>query len=91
MKQYLLLTPVTASDFSKKDRNDPTLINTPELKQEAKNNNCTILKSISLKDTTQYYFMSNSTESLATLCEMLELDGTVVEVSGIFDQEIEEV
>jgi len=82
MKQYLLLTAVTSGDFS---------TSTPEMKQEAKNYNCTMLKSVSLKGTTQYYFMSSDQDRLVDLCEDLELDGTVVEVSGIFDQEIVEV
>jgi hypothetical protein len=80
-KQYLLLVPVKAADFS---------ITIEELIEAAAEWSATLIKSKNMNGATSRYFMTNTLEAMESLCTNCNFDGTVVEVTGVYDQEIEE-
>jgi len=80
-KQYLLLVPVKAADFS---------ITLPELIEAAEEWGASFVVSKNINGATSRYFITQTIAQMEALCSNCNLEGTVIEVSGIYDQEIEE-
>ena len=81
MKQYLLLMPVKASDFS---------INNSELIEAAAEWGARVIKSKNIQGNTSRYLVTQTLQAMESLCSNCNLEGTVIEVTGVYDQEIEE-
>ena len=81
MKQYLLLVPVKAADFQ---------ISNSELVEAAAEWGARLVVSKTITGATTRFLVTGTIEAMESLCSNCNLEGTVVEVTGIFDQEIEE-
>ena len=80
-KQYLLLVPVKAADFQ---------ITLPELQEAAAEWGASLIVSKNINGATVRYFITSTINQMESLCSNCNLEGTVVEVTGVYDQEIEE-
>lgn len=81
MKQYLLLIPVKAADFS---------ISSSELVEAAAEWGARLVVSRTITGATTRFLITQTIEAMEALCSNCSLEGTVVEITGIFDQDIEE-
>lgn len=81
MKQYLLLMPLKASDLS---------IEKEEFAEAAAEWGAKLVVSKTITGATTRFLITQTLEAMAQLCSNCDLEGTVVEVTGIYDQEIEE-
>jgi len=85
--KYILLNAIIPQDFS--------LNTVEELKEAVEEFGCSLLVSEGLRDPGSmtpnqdyYYITSNTKEAMEQMCTTVDLCGTMVEVSAIFDQEV---
>jgi len=81
MKQYLLLIPVKAADFG---------ISSEELIEAAAEWSARLVTSKTITGATTRFLVTGTLKAMEALCSNCNLEGTVIEVSGIYDQEIED-
>lgn len=85
--KYLLLNAIIPQDFS--------LATVEELKEALEEFGCSLLVSEGLRDpgcmtpTQDYYFItSNTKEAMEQMCNAVDMPGTMVEISAVYDQEV---
>ena len=83
MKKYLLLTPLTGAMFG---ISNAQLINC--LHQDKCGH---IVSTDNRNNTTVIYAVASSPDLLAVVCDKNNLDGNVVEYTGVYDMCVEEV
>jgi hypothetical protein len=76
--KYILLSPVTPADFILKTFD--------EVKEAADEFGCQLLLSTKVDGTTIGYFVSDKKETLENMCTEVNLEGTVLEYTSVYDQ-----
>jgi len=80
--KYLLLVPIKASELG-----FPSIA---ELIKLAHQDGYDLIKSKNYNGSTSRFFITNTIKEMEQLCTDLDIEGVVVEITGVFDQEIEE-
>jgi hypothetical protein len=78
--RYLLLNPLKADDFA---------CTTEEMIESIHEFGCKILTSLNTKGQTMVYAVSDRKETLENMVNTVELDGSIIEYTAIYDQFIE--
>jgi hypothetical protein len=76
--KYILLTPVTPADFC--------LDTYEEIREAAQEFGCDILMSTTITGGTVAFIMANTKAALEGLCSQVDLEGTVLEYTSVYDQ-----
>lgn len=76
--KYLLLTPVTPQDFC--------LDTYEEVREATQEFGCDILMSTKITGGSVAYIMANTKEALEGLCSQVDIEGTVLEYTSVYDQ-----
>lgn len=78
---FLLLNPLDADDFG---------CTTEEMIEAVEEFGCKTISSLDTKGQVKYYAVAENQDALVAMCLNVELDGSVIEYSAVFDQLIEE-
>lgn len=76
--KYILLTPVKPLDFA--------LASYAEIKEAAQEFGCDILMSTTINQQPVAFIVSNTKEALEGLCSQVDIDGTVLGYTSVYDQ-----
>lgn len=77
MSKFLLLNPLCADDFS---------CTTEEMLEALEEFGCKYITSLDTKGQVRYYATASTKEALEQMCTNVELDGSVIEYSTVYDQ-----
>jgi hypothetical protein len=80
--KYLLLNPLKASDFG---------CTTAEMLEAIKEFGCSYIFSLDNQARTITYAIANTKEALENMVNTVDLDGSIVGYTNIYDQVVEEV
>jgi len=78
--RYLLLNPLRADDFA---------CTTEEMIEAVHEFGCKVVLSLNTKGQTMVYAVANTKEAIENMVNLVELDGSIVEYTAIFDQVLE--
>lgn len=81
MHKYLLLNPLVADNFS---------CSVNEMLEALEEFGCKYITSLDTKGQVMYYATANSKEALEQMCTNVELDGSIIEYTCIYDQVFED-
>lgn len=76
--KYLLLTPITPQDFC--------LDTYEEVREATQEFGCDILMSTKITGGPVAYIMANTKKALEGLCSQVDIEGTVLEYTSVYDQ-----
>ncbi len=78
--KFLLLCPLTADDFT---------CTTDEMIEAVEEFGCKVVSSLDTQGQVRYYATATTQEALLQMCSAVELNGSMVEYSALFDQVLE--
>jgi hypothetical protein len=79
--RYLLLNPLKADDFG---------ISTEEMIEAVHEFGCKVITSLNTKGQTMVYAVADNKATIENMVNTVEIDGSIVEYTAIYDQFIEE-
>lgn len=78
--RYLLLNPLKADDFG---------CSTEEMVEAVHEFGCKVIMSLNTKGQTMIYAVANTKEAIENMVNTVELDGSIIEFTAVFDQVLE--
>ena len=81
MSKFLLLNPLDSDNFG---------CTVEEMLESLEEFGLTYISSLDTKGQVKYYAVSTSKEAMESMCTNVQLDGSVIEFTAVYDQQIED-